>query len=57
MKTYDIQITYRTPEGELEDPWITVQARSKADAKAKAEQEAVSRSNGKGVRVSQIRLA
>jgi len=57
MKTFDVQIQYRSPDGELCDPWIIVSAKSQAEAKRIAKAEAVQRSNGKGGYVNQIRLA
>jgi len=55
MKTFTIQIQYRTPGGDLEDPWIEVTASSKAAAKQAALTEATQRSNGKGAHVRQIK--
>lgn len=56
MKIFSVQIQYRTPAGELEDPWIEVQAQRKMDARKAALTEAIQRSNGKGALVRQIFL-
>jgi len=56
MKTFSVQIQYRTLDGVLEDPWIEVQATRKMDARKVALTEATQRSNGKGARVCQIFL-
>lgn len=57
MKTYSAQIQYRTPEGELEQPWLLIAARSQKSARAIAKAEAQQRSNGKGAYVTQLSLA
>lgn len=57
MKTFDIQIMYRTADGQLEDPWLVIASRSKSEAKKLAQIQANQKAaNGKGS-VRQIRLA
>lgn len=54
MKTYFAQIQYRTPDGNLEDPWLQVEATSKKQARGLALQVATERSNGKGAFVRSV---